>query len=132
MSAPSVASIKVELGANRVSEYYNGILYAKDVISEIRSVIGSAGNDTFSGSGAAETLDGGNGNDWLIGGSGADMLIGGNGNDTLTAVRIIIQRRWSVVQATIFTSWAIGMSPNTSSKTQTAGSIPSTPGSATP
>ena len=77
------ASIKAELGANRVSEYYNGILYAKDVISEIRSVIGSAGNDTFSGSGAAETLDGGNGNDWLIGGSGADMLIGGNGNDTL-------------------------------------------------
>ena len=78
-----LASIKVELSANRVSEYYNGILYAKDAISEIRSVIGSAGNDTFSGGGAGETLDGGNGNDWLIGGSGADMLIGGNGNDTL-------------------------------------------------
>src|SRR4051812_10955149 len=78
------ASIYADMGAaHYVQERYNGSTYATDVFFEIKTLIGSAGNDTILGSALGETLNGGNGNDSLVGMSGADLLIGGNGNDTL-------------------------------------------------
>ncbi len=45
-------------------------------------VEGGAGNDVLKGMGGRDRLEGGDGNDILDGGAGADTLIGGMGNDT--------------------------------------------------
>ena len=45
-------------------------------------VEGGAGNDVLKGMGGRDRLDGGDGNDILDGGAGADTMIGGMGNDT--------------------------------------------------
>ncbi|WP_438282102.1 hypothetical protein [Pseudomonas alabamensis] len=45
-------------------------------------VEGGAGNDVLKGMGGQDRLDGGDGNDLLDGGAGADTMIGGMGNDT--------------------------------------------------
>ncbi|WP_144939722.1 calcium-binding protein [Pseudomonas alabamensis] len=45
-------------------------------------VEGGAGNDVLKGMGGRDRLDGGDGNDLLDGGAGADTMIGGMGNDT--------------------------------------------------
>src|SRR5262245_12767288 len=54
-----------------------------DTLSNIENVIGSQGNNTLTGTGAANTLDGAGGNDTLNGGAGQDTLRGSAGNDTL-------------------------------------------------
>ena len=72
----------------------------QDSLTGIEHVIGTIGNDTITGDGAAnelwgragddilsgrdgdDILEGGIGNDTLIGGAGADQLIGGAGTDT--------------------------------------------------
>ncbi|MDO7910507.1 calcium-binding protein [Pseudomonas sp. 22-AL-CL-001] len=45
-------------------------------------VEGGAGNDVLKGMGGRDRLDGGDGNDILDGGAGAETMIGGMGNDT--------------------------------------------------
>ncbi|WP_146179684.1 beta strand repeat-containing protein [Limnohabitans parvus] len=45
--------------------------------------IGTAGNDTLTGTSGANQMVGGLGNDTLVGGGGADVLYGGAGNDTI-------------------------------------------------
>jgi Ca2+-binding RTX toxin-like protein len=56
-----------------------------DTLNSIENVIGSAQNDTLTGSTGANSLDGGNGNDFLSGLAGNDTLAGGSGlGDTVT------------------------------------------------
>src|SRR5262249_17411669 len=45
-----------------------------DSLSNFENLLGSAFNDTLTGSGGANTIDGGAGNDTLKGGGGADVL----------------------------------------------------------
>jgi Ca2+-binding RTX toxin-like protein len=45
-------------------------------------LIGDLGNDTLTGAGGADWLEGGGGNDLLDGGTGADKMVGGLGNDS--------------------------------------------------
>ena len=54
-----------------------------DTLSGFENLMGSAFNDTLTGSTAANVLMGLAGNDTLNGGAGADTLIGGGGNDTM-------------------------------------------------
>jgi len=56
---------------------------AYDSIGAVESLIGSAFDDTVTGTGGFNRLVGGEGNDWLYGWLGNDILIGGGGNDTL-------------------------------------------------
>ncbi|MDF1734312.1 MAG: tandem-95 repeat protein [Minwuia sp.] len=57
---------------------------AVDTLSNVEIVIGTAGNDSLTGTANSETLFGGDGNDILAGIAGNDdSLNGGNGNDTL-------------------------------------------------
>jgi serralysin len=56
----------------------------RDTLIRIENVIGSAFDDTLTGSKIANTLNGGGGDDALVGGDGKDRLIGGGGVDTLT------------------------------------------------
>ena len=46
-------------------------------------IVGGDGRDRLSGNGGHDTLDGGTGNDRLSGGKGHDLLIGGKGHDRL-------------------------------------------------
>ena len=55
-----------------------------DTVSGFEYVLGSAFDDTITGSKVANAMKGGDGNDVLNGGAGDDLLFGGNGNDTLT------------------------------------------------
>lgn len=60
-----------------------GGLVATDTFSGIENIIGSAGNDYVSLSGANSSIWGGGGDDWLSGGGGNDNLYGGSGDDLL-------------------------------------------------
>jgi Ca2+-binding RTX toxin-like protein len=51
--------------------------------AEGHNVIGSTGNDTYTGTRFADTVNGGAGNDTLTGGSGNDRLVGSGGKDVL-------------------------------------------------
>jgi len=62
----------------------NTVGSGRDTITLVENAIGSALNDTLTGSTAANRLAGGAGNDVLNGGAGNDTLVGGLGNDTLT------------------------------------------------
>jgi len=65
-----------------------------NVLSDVETLLGGAGNDRIvggpfanliKGNAGNDTLYGGDGNDTLDGGGGRDMLFGQNGNDTLLA-----------------------------------------------
>ncbi|MGC6412497.1 MAG: calcium-binding protein, partial [Candidatus Puniceispirillaceae bacterium] len=56
-----------------------------DYLAGIENLIGSAFNDTLTGTDLANLIEGRNGNDMINGGKGNDDLRGGGGNDTLTA-----------------------------------------------
>ncbi|WP_404403447.1 polymorphic toxin-type HINT domain-containing protein [Pelagibacterium halotolerans] len=75
----SAAAITVDLAAGTGAGGDAG----GDTLSDVENVIGTAFDDTLTGSDAANTLDGGAGNDVLNGGAGDDVLIGGSGADTL-------------------------------------------------
>lgn len=47
------------------------------------TVLGTQGEESFTGSAGADSISGGDGNDSLDGGAGNDTLLGGDGNDTL-------------------------------------------------
>jgi Peptidase M10 serralysin C terminal/RTX calcium-binding nonapeptide repeat (4 copies) len=53
-----------------------------DTLSNFENLIGSAFNDTLTGSASANAINGGAGNDTIKGGGGADILTGGPGNDS--------------------------------------------------
>ncbi|MBF6986566.1 S-layer family protein [Cupriavidus sp. IK-TO18] len=55
-----------------------------DSYRNMEGVIGSAFNDTITGSGGDDVLRGGAGNDQLAGGGGNDLLVGGAGADQLS------------------------------------------------
>lgn len=55
-----------------------------DTFTGIETVVGSAYNDTLSGSTAASTLNGGDGNDTIIVKGANTTVIGGNGTDTVS------------------------------------------------
>lgn len=77
-------SIKAQLNNNWVDEYNGGARSASDtLLFQVRSLIGSNGNDTIFGNSYGNTLAGGNGNDYISGFGGGDSLVGGDGNDTL-------------------------------------------------
>lgn len=56
-----------------------------DYVGDIERVIGTAGDDHLSGSGAAETLEARGGDDVLRGKGGIDVLLGNGGNDRFYA-----------------------------------------------
>ena len=69
-----------------------GVITQSIAVSNVRHIIGSAGDDTLTGdaqantlrgSGGGDILDGKEGIDTLEGGAGADTLTGGEGNDIL-------------------------------------------------
>ncbi len=74
------AGATVNLATQRASSLETGT----DRINEIENLIGSTGNDIFTGNDLANLLSGGRGNDILAGGAGNDTLIGGAGDDRLT------------------------------------------------
>jgi Ca2+-binding RTX toxin-like protein len=55
-----------------------------NVMPDIETVRGGAGDDTLIGNGSRNTLEGGSGDDTLVGGLGADILAGGDGIDTVS------------------------------------------------
>lgn len=59
-----------------------------ETIGGIENVLGSAFEDTITGTGAANDLDGGPGDDDIIGGGGSDALNGGPGNDSCDLDRV--------------------------------------------
>jgi len=73
------AAVAVNLATGVASDGLDGT----DSLTSIENVLGSAYNDTLTGSTAANLLTGNAGNDSLVGGDGADTLLGGLGNDTL-------------------------------------------------
>ncbi len=77
--ADSAAGVAVSLVSGAAN---TGGDAAGDTLTNIENLIGSAFNDTLTGSLSANTLEGGAGDDILIGGAGADFLIGGTGNNT--------------------------------------------------
>lgn len=46
-------------------------------------IVGTAGDDTLTGTNKNDCIDGGDGNDTISGGNGKDVLLGGNGNDII-------------------------------------------------
>ncbi|MEM7766093.1 MAG: M10 family metallopeptidase C-terminal domain-containing protein [Pseudomonadota bacterium] len=56
---------------------------AGDTYASVEIVVGSAFNDTVSGTNAADEVRGNDGDDTLNGREGDDLLLGSNGNDTL-------------------------------------------------
>ncbi|WP_435169068.1 nucleoside hydrolase-like domain-containing protein [Falsirhodobacter sp. 1013] len=61
-----------------------GIGQERDILTGIKSVVGSAYGDTLKGDGQGNTLSGLGGDDLLDGRGGDDVLTGGAGRDTLT------------------------------------------------
>ena len=74
--AGAAAGVAVNLGDETVGA-------GQDTIEAVEVVIGSDGDDTIGGDGAANLLAGMRGDDELAGGGGADTLWGGRGDDTL-------------------------------------------------
>ena len=72
--------MRIDLAAGTAS----GGSAAGDTLSSIENIIGSAYNDTLTGTSAGSELSGQAGNDLLTGGGGNDRLNGGGGNDVLT------------------------------------------------
>lgn len=72
-------SVDLSLGSAVTATYTGGT----DTLWYIENIVGTAGNDTITGSIAANTLSGGAGNDMLRGLAGDDTLNGGAGDDTL-------------------------------------------------
>ena len=52
---------------------------------DVTMYLGTAGNDSLTGTSSSESLFGFDGNDAIDGGLGTDKMFGGNGNDTYTA-----------------------------------------------
>lgn len=85
----STAGVTVDLATGKGSSGEA----AGDQLTSIENLVGSAFNDTFTGTSVAnslqggagnDVLSGGDGNDTLTGGAGADQLLGGNGIDTVS------------------------------------------------
>lgn len=62
----------------------NSGLAAGQILNDVEAVVGTAFDDSLTGSEAPERLVGGSGNDLVNGGAGDDTLGGGEGDDTLT------------------------------------------------
>ena len=76
----AASGVSASLASTRIQKTGGG---GSDTILNVENLIGSAFNDTLTGSAVANRLEGGNGNDTLNGAAGADTLLGGEGNDTL-------------------------------------------------
>jgi len=76
----ATAAVIVNLG---LTVFQNTGGAGRDRLVSIENLIGSAKNDTLTGSGGINELDGGSGNDLLYGMGGNDELIGGLGIDKL-------------------------------------------------
>ena len=74
--AGTAAGVAVSLGEA-------GAGAGQETIEAVEMVIGSDGDDTLGGDGAANLLAGMRGDDEIAGGGGADTLLGGRGDDTL-------------------------------------------------
>jgi Ca2+-binding RTX toxin-like protein len=59
-----------------------------DTLLHFQNLIGSAFNDTLTGTTGANTITGGAGNDTIKGGGGADFLAGGLGNDVFVFTKL--------------------------------------------
>ena len=59
-----------------------------DTLLNFQNLIGSAFNDTLTGTTGANTITGGAGNDTIKGGGGVDFLAGGLGNDVFVFTKL--------------------------------------------
>ena len=80
----SYASSDAAVTVNLTTPAASGGHAEGDTISGFEGVIGSAFDDTLTGTTSDNTLSGGAGDDILIGGEGADTIDGGAGNDTVS------------------------------------------------
>ena len=81
MSFDAASTAGVSVSLDNVAN--DGIGGLQNVKSDIEKLVGTAGNDVFTGSGAPNRLEGLAGNDTLRGGEGGDTLDGGLGVDVL-------------------------------------------------
>ena len=58
------------------------VIFGRDFTNQV-DFLGTAGNDSLTGTGANEILIGGQGDDTIDGAGGDDVIIGGSGNDTI-------------------------------------------------
>lgn len=77
----AAAAVTVNLGSGTASNDGDG---GSDTLSNIENVIGSAYNDSITGSNSSNLLNGGAGNDTISGSGADDTIIGGAGNDTIS------------------------------------------------
>ena len=80
--------------ANTGSNTYAGqsyVIFGDNFTSSLTD-IGSAGDDTLTGSSAVDDLVGGRGDDSIIGDGGADTLLGGAGNDFISVADLTFRR----------------------------------------
>ncbi|ODS56469.1 MAG: hypothetical protein ABS36_08795 [Acidobacteria bacterium SCN 69-37] len=75
----AVSGVTVDLSAGTASDGSGGT----DTLSGIENIIGSAYNDTLTGSTLVNTINGGAGDDTIYGLGNSDNLSGGDGNDTV-------------------------------------------------
>lgn len=75
----AVSGVTVDLSTGTASDGSGGT----DTLSGFEHIIGSAHNDTLTGSTATNTINGGAGNDTIYGLGNADDVNGGDGNDTI-------------------------------------------------
>ena len=79
---PDGVSVSLAGAAGSAGSAFDGAPGARDSLTAIEDLEGSAQADELTGNGSANALDGGGGNDGLRGGGGADTLAGGAGTDT--------------------------------------------------
>lgn len=79
--ADRTAAVYVNLGD--LASLPMGETGESDVVTDMRSIRGGAGNDVLTGDGNDNTIWGGNGNDVIHGGGGNDALYGEGGDDQL-------------------------------------------------
>ena len=76
--ASATAGVTVNLATTAAQ---NTVAAGSDTLSNVENLLGSAFNDTLTGSNGANLISGGAGNDILTGAGGADTINGGEGSD---------------------------------------------------
>ena len=79
-SGALAGGVTVDMTAGTATVNSNGVI---EHFTNFQTVIGTLGNDTFTGTTGADTILGQDGNDTIIATAGNDTYLGGNGTDTV-------------------------------------------------